>query len=113
MRSWGPTTPNLGLDLTPLRVRARSSTRPVSLSFSDLLRLRLASAASSLIRCFEPQFGMYEFYDLRYMEMMCISLWRISILKFVDGAQAQAQAQRKDSHSMVQFLGCFDLQFVF
>ncbi|KAK9118150.1 hypothetical protein Scep_016243 [Stephania cephalantha] len=33
------------------------------------------------------------------MEMMCISLWRISVLgNLVDGAQAQAR--RKDSHSM-------------
>ncbi|KAK9114115.1 hypothetical protein Syun_020912 [Stephania yunnanensis] len=34
------------------------------------------------------------------MAMMCISLWRISVLgKFVDGAQAQAR--RKDSHSKI------------
>ncbi|KAK9163527.1 hypothetical protein Syun_004429 [Stephania yunnanensis] len=54
-----------------------SSTRPVSLSFSDLLRLRLAS----------------RFVYLRYMAMMCISLWRISVLGWLMGLKLKLSAK--------------------
>ncbi|KAK9121555.1 hypothetical protein Syun_019172 [Stephania yunnanensis] len=99
MRSWGVTTPNLGLRFSSsLGFELCSSTRSVSLSFSDLLRLRLASAASSIdSRRFEPQFRMYEFSDLRlHGDDVYFSLEDLGF-GLADGAQAQAQ--RKDSHS--------------
>ncbi|KAK9098985.1 hypothetical protein Syun_026030 [Stephania yunnanensis] len=84
-----------------LRVRARYSTRPVSLSFSDLLRLRrfrrlrllilaLRTSIPHFVRCFG-------FADLRlHGDDVYFSLEDFGF-GLADGAQAQAQC--KDSHS--------------
>ncbi|KAK9150928.1 hypothetical protein Syun_009237 [Stephania yunnanensis] len=89
-RSWGPTTPNLGLRLSSslgfeLALRQGRVSLFLRSSSSSSSSLQQPSSVDSLR--FEPQFRMYEFSICGYMAMMCISLWRISVLGG-DGAQA-------------------------